>query len=333
MSLGEQRRRPVGRLDTAVRNAVDRWIEFWFTPSDPAPLCVIRLLIGGMLVYSHFVWGLDLPAFLGSEGWNSAEVVRELQRDQWNRSFWWMIPDSLMQTAHQWCLGILILFWLGCFTRITSVLALIIHISYSQRAAVATYGLDQICGILLLYLVLAPCGADYSVDSFWRRYRRSSGTGLSTGEFVGDRSVAANLSMRLIQVHYCIIYFFAATGKLQGETWWTGDALWNAIANYEYQSTDLTWLAWYPEVLQVATHVTIFWELSFAYLIWVRPLRPLLLGLGVLMHLGIGAFLGMWPFGLAMIFGYVAFIDPATVRAIMRFPFAGRRPIDSVSLT
>lgn len=32
------------------------------------------------------------------------------------------------------------------------------------------------------------------------------------------------------------------------------------------------------------------------------------------MHLGIGAFLGMWTFGLAMIFGYLAFISPETIQ-------------------
>jgi hypothetical protein len=79
-------------------------------------------------------------------------------------------------------------------------------------------------------------------------------------------------------------------------------------------------LAWYPEILDLATHVVILWELSFAYLIWVRPLRPFMLAIGVLMHLGIGAFLGMWTFGLIMIFGYVAFLQPQTVRAIVAFP-------------
>ncbi len=313
----EQRRRSVGRIDRTLEQAFGRWMGFWFVPTDPAGLCLLRILVGAMLVYSHVVWGMGLEAFLGPDGWNSAELVREFQRDQWNRSFWWLVPVESMQVVHRWCIGILVLFCLGCFTRVTSVLAFVIHVSYCQRAALSNFGLDQILGILVMYLVIAPCGVIYSVDGLlrwcWRKYR-----GLKS-EIPLSR--AAGLSRRLIQVHYCVIYFFAATGKMQGESWWNGEALWRAIANHEYQSTDLTWLAWYPEVLQLMTHVTILWELSFAYLIWVKPMRPMMLGIGVLMHLGIGAFLGMWTFGLTMIFGYLAFIEPRTVRTIVALPF------------
>lgn len=316
--------RPVARIDQGLFDLMSSWNRFWFAPADSAPLGVIRWLIGGMVVYSHLVWGLELTAFLGADGWNSVELVREIQGGQWHQSFWWSVPAEWMQTVHWICIGILVLFWIGCLTRITSILAFVIHISYCQRAALATFGLDQICGILLLYLMLGPAGADYSVDSLWRRFRRrrQSRGSQTRARNRPPKTAAANLSIRLIQIHYCIIYFFAATGKLQGETWWTGEALWSALANYEYQSADMTWLAWFPEILQLMTHVTILWELSFAYLIWVPALRPLMLIVGALMHLGIGAFLGMWTFGLAMIFGYVAFLDPETVRSVMEWrPF------------
>lgn len=316
-------------IDGIAFRAFDQWVAFWFTAVDPAPLGLIRILVGGMVVYSHFVWGFDLAAFLGPDGWNSAEAISEFHARQWNSSFWWHVPVASMQSVHQWCIGILVLFWLGCFTRMTSILAFVIHVSYCQRAWMSNFGLDQVAGVLLLYLMIGPSGATYSVDSFcgriWRRWR-------SPDSRPADLSVrpssSAGLSLRLIQVHYCVIYFFAATGKLQGEAWWDGAALWRAIANAEYQSIDLTWLAWCPELLDLATHVVILWELSFAYLIWVRPLRPFMLVIGVLMHLGIGAFLGMWTFGLIMIFGYVAFLQPATVRTIVAWP---RRMFSGVS--
>src|SRR5690606_24525581 len=41
-----------------------------------------------------------------------------------------------------------------------------------------------------------------------------------------NQYLSAGLALRLIQVHYCIIYFFAGVSKLQGRTWWTGEALW-----------------------------------------------------------------------------------------------------------
>ena len=305
-------------LNQLVHAAFERWTTFWFTPADPLPLCVLRWLVGGMLVYSHLVWGIELTAFLGNDGWNSAEVIRELQLGRATYSFWWYVPAESMHTVHWISIAILTLFWFGFCTRVTSILAYVIHVSYCHRAAMSGFGLDQILGILTLYLMIAPCGAIYSIDSVLRRWW--TGAKDLSGNFP-RKYVSAGLALRLAQVHYCIIYFFAATGKFQGESWWDGSAMWRALANYEYQSMDMTWLAWHPEVLEMMTHIAVIWELSFTYLIWVKAMRPLMLIGGVLLHLGIGAFLGMWTFGLTMIFGYLVFLEPQTIRSALRWPF------------
>ena len=325
----------IGLRDWALALA-GSWNAFWFTPADPAPLCLLRLLAGGMILYSHIVWGMELEAFVGPNGWNSAELIQRIEQDNWAWSFWWSVPTDWFAAVHAVCLVVLGLFWLGCWTRITSILAFAILVSYSNRAAISNYGLDQISSILALYLMIGPSGAMYSVDSIfrrragwspfasrkddhsWRKRRRSSLTG---------RYMSAGLALRLIQVHYCIIYFFSGLSKLQGQSWWTGEAMWRVFANYEYQSTDMTWLAAYPWLLQLMTIVTLWWEISFAYLIWNPRLRPWLLAIGVAMHLGIGACLGMWTFGLMMMFGYVAFLDPRTVRRWMSvIGFQSRSP-------
>lgn len=306
-------------IDRTVVRAFDRWCDFWWTPVDPAPLGLLRILVGGMLIYSHLVWGINLQAFLGPEGWNSSELIRDMQRGQWMYSFWWDVPVESMQTVHQYCIVILSLFCIGVCTRITSILSFLIHVSYCQRAPMSNYGLDQAASVLLLYLTIGPSGSAYSVDRilirFWNRFVRHVPTLVRPSSLAG-------LSLRLIQVHYCVIYFFAATSKLQGETWWTGEAMWRVFANYEYQSADMTWIAWFPELYELMTHIAIIWELSFAYLVWVKPVRPWVLAGGVLMHLGIGAFLGMWTFGFMMIFGYVAFVNPKTIRAVLSNPFS-----------
>src|SRR5206468_10120324 len=109
-------------------------------------------------------------------------------------------------------------------------------------------------------------------------------------------SAGANLALRLINVHMCVIYFFAGISKLQGEAWWNGEAMWRAFANLEYQSADMTWLAWHPRLLNLVTHVSVLWEASFAVLVWRPRWRPLMLAGAVVLHVGIGACLGMWTF-------------------------------------
>ena len=103
-----------------------------------------------------------------------------------------------------------------------------------------------------------------------------------------------------------------------------GEAVWLAFANLEYQSVSMTWTAWYPWITDLMTHSTILWEVSFAALIWVRPVRPFMLLIGFGLHAGIGGMMGMWTFGLIMIFGHVAFWPTTTVRWIAsRLPVIG----------
>lgn len=305
--------RAAGRLWT-------RWREFWFKPADPTPLAVMRILFGGMLFYTHLVWGLNLEGFFGPNGWQGTDLVRAVQQDQFAWSFWWWVPDGLRLSVHLISLGVLALYTLGAFTPATSIMAYVITVSYAYRAPLANYGLDQINGIAALYLAIGPSGAVLSVDRLWQRYRASRGR--PRGEKICTvppvaQSVRANLALRLMQVQLCVIYIFACQSKLQGESWWSGQAIWRAVSNLEYQSTDLTWLAWYPWLVNLLTHATIIWEMTFWALVWRPICRPVVLLIGVFIHLGIGAFMGMWTFGLAVIFLYVAFVPAATLKAVL----------------
>jgi hypothetical protein len=107
-------------------------------------------------------------------------------------------------------------------------------------------------------------------------------------------------------------------GKLMGPAWWNGTAMWQAIANLEYQSIDLTWLAEWPRLLNLLTHVTVFWELFYCALIWPRATRPIMLALAVPMHLGIAFCLGMITFGEVMLIANLSFVPPAVVRGFLR---------------
>lgn len=292
------------------------WDDFWFRSADPTLLGLIRILTGLMLLYTHAVWGLVLPDFFGPDGWLSPELMRLVHAGNTTFSFWWIVPEGGMWPAYWLSMAILALFTAGVRTRVTSVLAFLVTVSYIQRIAPATFGLDQINAMLTLYLAIGPSGDALSVDR-WLAVRR--------GLVPAGRprpSARANMALRLISVHMCVIYFFAGMSKLQGESWWTGEAMWRAFANLEYQSRDMTWLAWHPRVLELITHVSVLWEVTFWALVWRPRLRPLMLAGAVVLHVGIGACLGMWTFGLIMLVGCASFLPPD---AVGRF-FAGRSP-------
>ncbi len=285
------------------------WNRFWFEPTDPATLAFIRVLAGGLLLYTHFIWSFDLVGFLGADGYTPVEFLNEMPSRDWSvwSVFHWIGPTWLLWTVHIAALVVFAMLFVGLFSRVAAVLAYLLAVSYAQRVTPgAFFGLDKTNCMLAMYLMLGPCGARYSLDRLWR---------LRAGDKAEPAdSTSANLAIRLLQVHLCIVYLFSGLAKLEGSTWKLGTAMWWSAANYEYQSIDLTWLANWPLLVALLTHLTVFWELYYCCLVWNRFARPVVLWLAMLIHGGIALFMGMITFGLAMIIANLAFLKPETVR-------------------
>ncbi len=308
--------------------AIAGWNRFWFAAVDPATYCLIRVLAGGMLLYTHLVWTIDLLEFFGPHPWLSATAMSASTADgnAWIYSFsylWWLgNSPTLLWITHIVALCVFAMLMLGWHSRVVAVLAFFIMASYANRSPVSLFGLDQINGLLAMYLMIGPSGACYSVDRLLekRRWRREQAAGTVTkGMPVPDvaSSIGANVGLRFMQLHMCVIYLFAGLGKLAGTSWWDGTAIWGSVANLEYQSIDMTWLASHELLVNVMTHVTVWWEVSYPALVWPRLTRPIVLALAVPLHLGIALFLGMITFGTVMLFGNLAFVSPRVVRAII----------------
>src|SRR5207302_676433 len=82
--------------------AVRAWDAFFFTPADPTPLALIRIVTGLLLLWNLAILGLDLRDDLGSDGWADPATVRELL-GRWSWSFWLAVPDSLLWPAWVAC--------------------------------------------------------------------------------------------------------------------------------------------------------------------------------------------------------------------------------------
>ena len=128
--------------------------------------------------------------------------------------------------------------------------------------------------------------------------------------------MAANIALRLIQVHLCIVYFFSGIAKLLGVSWWEGTALWGAAANSRYRTLDITWLARHPLLVNALTLGTLFWEVSYPALVWPRLTRRLAIAMAILVHAGIGAAMGMKEFAITMIAANLAFVPADNWRAL-----------------
>lgn len=283
------------------------WHTFWFTAADPLPLAVIRIGTGALLTWSSLVWLLDADAFFGSRGWLAPADVWRMNDQPWQWSWFFAAGDP---TAVRVLAGIAVcaavLLTVGLATPLAALVSLLSLVSAANRAPLNTFGLDDTLGMLVIGLVVGPAGARLSLDE------RLLGAGQG-----GGHCVRANVALRMMQVHLCVIYFFSGCGKLFGASWWEGTAIWGAAANVQYRTLDLTWLAAHPLAVNAITLATLFWEVGYAALVWPRLTRPLFLAMAVAVHLGIGLTMGMMEFGLAMIVANLAFVPAAAWRRLV----------------
>ncbi|HVX10333.1 MAG TPA: hypothetical protein VHC22_04090 [Pirellulales bacterium] len=317
-------------LETLVTETGRGWNRFWFMPSDPMPLGVMRVAIGAIAVYLIASLTPDLNRYFGPQGLLPVQALRDLVeptnndlqtvppqvREAMPREFRFSYLDRIqdgkaLTAVHFLGLGVLVLFTLGFYTRITAVGALVVFLSYLHRGPMLTSGTEPIVAMLIFYLCIGPSGNACSLDA-WLAAKRQS---LHEGE--PDAVVTspwATLAVRLIQVHLTLIYAMMAVGKVGNEVWWSGLGIWWLIARAESRLVDLTGLHRVPLLINAWTYAVLFWQSLMPILIWNRLARPLMLVLNAVMWILLAPIVGNLPLAAVMIVGSLAFVSPEILR-------------------
>src|SRR5437762_690308 len=71
---------PEGRF--VMRRAWAAWCRFWFTPADPTPLCLMRIVAGLLALYVHVAYTFDLHALFGPDAWYPTAMA-DRERREW----------------------------------------------------------------------------------------------------------------------------------------------------------------------------------------------------------------------------------------------------------
>lgn len=340
---------PADTPGSSLVRFLESWNRFWFSPADPINLGLIRL-IGGLLVcYIHFCYTFDLMSYIGGEqAWIDPPLAQFFRKDvqiyampdDWvsaavpvtKGSYAWSIYYHLSDpfwtwTIHFTFLGIMFLFTIGLWTRITSVLTWIGCLCYVQRAPIMLFGMDTMMVILVFYLMIGPSGATLSVDrllEIWKARRRFGSDYLPPIE----PSVSAGVALRAMQVHFCFIYMGSGLSKLLGPRWWAGTAIWYCYANYSF--APMTVSMYYDALVFLCQHrllweiamssaalFTLWLEVSFSYLVWLPRWRWFMICSAVLLHTGIGLFMGLVTFSLFMLCLLASFLPPEAVHQLL----------------
>jgi hypothetical protein len=292
----------------------DAWNRFWFTPSDPLPLCILRMGVGASLVLYLLLLSADVTVWMAPHGIMSRDLYQQsvIGDNATNRIAYWSVFNlcrnaAQVQAVHYVFLLIAVLFTAGVLTRVTAVLALAALLQYVHRAPIVASQVEPLLSFLLLYLCLGPCGAALSFDA-WRKNPVQRAQAL-------EPTWTATISLRLIQVHLCFFYVMMAAAKLQGDLWWRGEAMWTLMSMTRSRLLDLSFMRTWGYFINFWTQLHLVYELTFAALIWGRLSRPLVLWLGVVLWLMLLLASGMVNFTLLMIVANLAFVPASYWRS------------------
>jgi hypothetical protein len=290
------------------------WNRFWFEPSDPLTLSVLRILVGLLALWYHLSYTTNLIDWFGPSGLLAIDVTREFLPG-WHPSHMFLTDSpSLLWTVH-W-LGVIVLLALvvGAFTRVSSILSFLLVLSYVNRAAMVSGQFEPVLTMMLLYLCIGPAGAYLSVDSLLRKRRDAAASPADKSEC--QNSSLTTLATRLMQVHIAAFYLLAGLTKLVGPTWWGGEAVWWLAAQTETRLIDVTWLARSADpfgpgyVMNAWTHGIVLFELAFPVLVWNRLARPILLAIAVLMWGSLALITGLVGYSAIMFVASLSFVTP-----------------------
>ena len=191
----------------------------------------------------------------------------------------WQNDAMLLSIALGVWIATTFLLFIGLWTRPAAIVTFAMAMSFANVNDKINNAGDTICGIILFYLMLCPCGAVWSVDRLWQRWRGDSARVL----FVSPWAI------RLLFVQLIFIYFCNGIYKLQGEAWREGTSL-------HYVLGDCTLTRFSPTLLPLPLWLTkgmswsvLIWEVSFPFLVLHRWTRIVALVFGVGFHLGIFA--------------------------------------------
>lgn len=124
---------------------------------------------------------------------------------------------------------------------------------------------------------------------------------LSTILNVKYDSLLYSFTIRFVQIHLCLVYFFAGFGKTLGMDWFDGNAVWFVINRFSPEFIGIAnVLAEYPMIYKVLSFAVLI-ELLYPFLIFVPKIRNWMLGVILLLHVCIAVLMKFYMFGAIMI--------------------------------
>jgi Vitamin K-dependent gamma-carboxylase len=276
------------------RRAIGAWGRFWFTPQPTSAVALFRIALGLVT----FLWGLALlpnvTTFFTTDGIEPVPVDVT----------WGLLGHFTSDTAVYLTYTALLLSALcvtvGFRTRLASIVMFITLFALIQRTHSIFNSGDGLLRILAFFLMFMPAGESLSLDR-WR----------TAPDAFWEFPARSPWALRLVQIQVSVLYLAAVYSKVEGGGWTDGSAL-----SYVWRMDDIVrfhvpgFIAGSVTLSTLAAFLTLAVEFMIGVFVWVPSARPLVLGLGVVMHIGIDLTLRIGFFSSAILVAYLAFLSP-----------------------
>ncbi|MDC3958195.1 hypothetical protein [Polyangium jinanense] len=316
--------------DSSPRAGACRALDvFLFAPATARPLAALRIGLASVLLVQAAVVHAEFFDWFSRDGLFQGDLNRAFGPTFGPRTgdlLAWLSPLGVGEAAALRAIGAayvvaLVMLGLGLFTRAAAALAWFLHWTLMNSAAPLMYGVDQYAHIFLFYAIWVPVGRAASLDALISGASRAPTAG-------------ARVGLRIMQIHLCISYFASGVEKATLLDWWNGELIFRALSLPDYRRFDMSWLAQYPALAQLACLATLVVEIGYCVFIWPRRTRRLWLTAVLGLHLGIAVFLGLHFFGIIMcVLNFALFGISPEPRPDQAAFFAGTAPGESSTLT
>ncbi|SFD20843.1 Vitamin K-dependent gamma-carboxylase [Chitinophaga sp. CF118] len=264
-------------------------------PSSAEPLAFFRIAIAilGLIQGLWLVFNISL--LYGADGLVPWSLSKEIVSPYMPQLSWLQPlitttgtnPDiwvySLMGLYLLSLLGLLT----GNYTRTSATIAWALQFMFINTGFMAAYGVETFMHIALFYCILMPVGSTFSIDAIVK-------PGSKNNEW-------NTLSIRVLQLHLCLVYIASGTEKAMGVQWWNGEAIWQTLMQGQFARFDMHWIAQYPWFAKCLGWSTLIIETCYPlYIFWSRS-RPYGYLAVVLLHISIAIFMGLQLFSAIMI--------------------------------
>jgi hypothetical protein len=312
--------------NSAVTNDAsgNAWSRFWFAPIPTTGFTVLRVLSGLLFAFwllsflGHQDGFFSLAGFLDLKGFGAAQRQQEALPAPIDWSILYIAGQNtaLFHALYWGAIAVFLLFALGIATRITGVLTWVFVVSFLANPATSYEG-DYLLAILAFYMMLGhvllhQC-SNISIPE------RILG---SWDQFLASRrestpSVAANWTLRLMQIHFVIIMMTSGFHKLQMGDWWSGAALWyplhptlrntmeSVLTEKPSAYTTLFWVS-------LVSYGILAWQIALPVFAWRTGIvsRVILLGGALLGWFGMMYWFQLPLFGPFIMINCLGFVSP-----------------------